>query len=359
MSGTRARIIHYSRKKYNLDSMQRQIRVVSNLFMQGVRDSARVDRVFRLLRLPEKTEIIQSTRNTTTTTKEEDEVVVARTHIRQVRSHLFECALLNLFIFAASLLAFEQGVMFLLDQYVIAVSQDGGAFLMASGSTVHWLMSWAFYTAWVYPVWLLSFFMNTYWHRHIAHGTFCLVTLRNRRLNRNSQHVLSWPGMLQIMSEEVYRNCVMVVLVLQMTLVSYVPYVGDALYVLHLAWTYSWHSHEYLWSAQQCSFATKKQCMERDWAYHCGFGFSQALLTRFFPNVYIGKGIFAFYLPVCIMVTMLSTISGGQETRNKKPPQGPKCLKLPLLFMVSWMTSQILLVVSHLFMKKQRRATSE
>jgi hypothetical protein len=94
------------------------------------------------------------------------------------------------------------------------------------------------------------------------------------------------------MSDEVYRLLLVTAYMMQITLVSFVPFgIGNALVVVHLCWMYSL---EY-----------RLKYFEKHWAYFLGFGLPAVCLSLFFPK-FISLGIFALTFPIFIILAIIA-----------------------------------------------------
>jgi etoposide-induced 2.4 mRNA len=92
---------------------------------------------------------------------------------------------------------------------------------------------------WLYPVYSLSFILNAIWYQDIADNAYIICGGVRRAPDFSVQR---W---INTMAEEVYRLLLIGSYVLQMSLCAYIPLVGNAVCLVHLAWLYSLYSFEY------------------------------------------------------------------------------------------------------------------
>lgn len=104
------------------------------------------------------------------------------------------------------------------------------------------------------------------------------------------------------MAEELYRLLLITSFLIQCVIISFVPYIGSWLSIIHYSWLHALYSFEYKWSLEGWKVETRIEYFERRWAYFCGFGLPAALIGYFFPK-WIGSGFFALTFPlVCSML---------------------------------------------------------
>jgi hypothetical protein len=126
------------------------------------------------------------------------------------------------------------------------------------------------------------------------------------------------------MSDEVYRLLLVSAYMVQMTLVSFVPFgIGNFLVILHLCWMYSLYSFEYKWSLLGWSLEYRLKYFEKHWAYFLGFGLPAVCLSLFFPK-FISLGIFAFTFPIFIILAIIAhpTVHTGKKEKKTEKEEG-------------------------------------
>lgn len=120
------------------------------------------------------------------------------------------------------------------------------------------------------------------------------------------------------MSDEVYRLLLVTAYMLQMTLVSFLPFgIGNILVLCHLCWMYSLYSFEYKWSLLGWSLEYRLKYFERHWAYFLGFGLPAVCLSLIFPK-FISLGIFAFTFPIFIILAIIARPTMHTKKEGKK-----------------------------------------
>ena len=166
-------------------------------------------------------------------------------------------------------------------------------------ATLSSLLLSVFYIVWVYPLYAISFLLNAIWYQDIADMAFLT------RGHKQHTPPLSFQRWIAAMSEELYRLLLVSLFLVQLSLVSLLPVVGQPLSVLHLCWLYSLYSFEYKWSLQGWRLETRLDFFERRWSYFAGFGCPAALLGVLFPRL-IASGVFAMAFPMFIILAVIA-----------------------------------------------------
>ncbi|KDO27425.1 hypothetical protein SPRG_07013 [Saprolegnia parasitica CBS 223.65] len=139
---------------------------------------------------------------------------------------------------------------------------------------------------WMYPIYCISFILNTIWYQDIADDAYLLHYGQPRPT-----------AVREMIRDELYR-AILVAFFLGQTMLSYfVPVVGPFLSFVYLSWLYALYCFEYKWSLHGWGLEKRLAIMEQHWAYFAGFGCPFTLATFFAPN-FISKGLFAVFFPV-------------------------------------------------------------
>src|SRR5689334_8094703 len=98
---------------------------------------------------------------------------------------------------------------------------------------------------------------------------FCFfLPIRSSHASRLSDCLLALDcvfSRVATMSDEVYRLLLVSAYMVQLTLVSFVPYIGTPLVWIHLCWLYSLYSFEYKWSLLGWSLEYRLKYFEKHW----------------------------------------------------------------------------------------------
>ena len=215
-----------------------------------------------------------------------------------VRVRVAQCLLLNGGIFLSSVLLADY-VLTPAFHWLLDVDADAVLSISWLPSTLSSLLLSVFYLVWVYPLYAISFLLNAIWYQDIADQAFLT------RGHKQHTPAFSFTRWIAAMSEELYRLLLVTLFLLQLSLVSLLPYVGPALSVLHLCWLYSLYSFEYKWALQGWRLETRLDFFERRWSYFAGFGCPAALLGVLFPRL-IASGVFAMAFPMFIILAVIA-----------------------------------------------------
>ncbi|TMW68796.1 hypothetical protein Poli38472_006264 [Pythium oligandrum] len=174
---------------------------------------------------------------------------------------------------------------------------------------------------WMYPIYCISFILNTIWYQEIADDAYM------------QQHGKPSPSpVADMIRDEMYRAILVAFFLLQTVLSYLLPVVGPLVSFIHLSWLYSLYCFEYKWSLAGWSLEKRLGHLEQNWAYFAGFGAPFTLATFFVPN-FVSKGIFALLFPVFLLLAIACD----------PPVEGDGAAqKLPVFRFSRWWTLQFL-----------------
>ncbi|KAI9995868.1 hypothetical protein PInf_012936 [Phytophthora infestans] len=194
---------------------------------------------------------------------------------------------------------------------------------------------------WMYPIYCISFILNTIWYQEIADDAY--MQLHGKP---------SPTPVTDMIRDEMYRAILVAFFLLQTVLSYLIPIVGPATSFIHLSWLYSLYCFEYKWSLAGWSLERRLAHLEQNWAYFAGFGSPFTLATFFVPN-FVSKGIFALLFPVVFSVVEFAVAAsdrkgnrledekaesdGEAESEQKKKPERT----MPEAYTVSKMLASI------------------
>ncbi|KAF1795354.1 Etoposide-induced 2.4 [Phytophthora cactorum] len=200
-----------------------------------------------------------------------------------------KCFVLNGLIFLGSIYFF--------DQAVIPVIHMFGELLHRSFSygmttqvddvrdRVDGFVFFLYQVLWMYPIYCISFILNTIWYQEIADDAY--MQLHGKP---------SPTPVTDMIRDEMYRAILVAFFLLQTVLSYLIPFHSPELAVFALLLRVQVVSGG--WSLER-----RLAHLEQNWAYFAGFGSPFTLATFFVPN-FVSKGIFALLFPVKIEQTM-------------------------------------------------------
>ncbi|KAJ1975954.1 hypothetical protein H4R35_002909 [Dimargaris xerosporica] len=134
---------------------------------------------------------------------------------------------------------------------------------------------------WLYPVYCVSFLLNSVWYQEIADRVY---TMRGGEAVR---HSITYSRMLQNLASEIYRILLFFTYIVWASAIYMIPYIGP------------------MWINRNWSIEKRLDYIEGRWAYFLGFGLPCTLIT-FFSSQFISAGIFAFLFPMYIIMASIA-----------------------------------------------------
>eukprot|EP01027_Heterolobosea_sp_BB2_P017675 GEZU01025021.1.p1 GENE.GEZU01025021.1~~GEZU01025021.1.p1 ORF type:complete len:515 (+),score=100.46 GEZU01025021.1:106-1650(+) len=215
---------------------------------------------------------------------------------KKLKKLFFKCLVLNGFIFLGSIIFLE----YIMAPFVRRILQEHEHYYQAS--FFQYFFKSVYNVLWLYPMYSLSFIMNTVWYSDVATESY-----RLSRKQKDTSTSLSYKRLIQSLSEEIYRLFIIMFFMLQTFAIAFIPYVGPILSFLSICWLYAFYSFEYVWSNRGVPLLKRVQIFEHKWAYFAGFGTPNALATFFFP-FFINNGIWALLFPLFIVLAIRSNV---------------------------------------------------
>ncbi|KAG9402621.1 Etoposide induced 2.4 mRNA [Aphanomyces cochlioides] len=247
-----------------------------------------------------------------------------------VRNRTVKCVLVNGIIFLGSIFFFDYVVIPIIHLLGLALKTDETP---QDGFRDHidMLVFIIYQGLWMYPIYCVSFILNTIWYQELADEAYLQT------------HGTARPAPVKDMIiDEVYRAILVYCFLLQTMLSYLIPIVGPFLSFVQMSWLYALYCFEYKWSLHGWSIDKRLVFMEKHWTYFAGFGCPFTLATYFAPN-FVSKGIFALLFPLFLLLATVCDPSAERETT-----------KLPLFAPSRWLTLQLVRRISSLTGIKQR-----
>lgn len=119
----------------------------------------------------------------------------------------------------------------------------------------------------MYPLYILCFLLNTFLYSDLARAIYTKL---------NGKPKVPVISLSRMIAYELHR--VMMTLI-YLAEVSVLFFIWEPLGLIMLTWLYSYYSFEYKWELEGSSLTTKKETLEINWAYFCGFGLPFTILT--------------------------------------------------------------------------------
>ncbi|KAI9593392.1 etoposide-induced protein 2.4-domain-containing protein [Syncephalis fuscata] len=164
---------------------------------------------------------------------------------------------------------------------------------------VSWLdmiLTCAYQILWVYPIYCLSFFLNSIWYQKVADHAYCL------REGKTASAQISFDRLVNRITDEVYRTLLFFNYIIFVSLVYTLPLIGPLASFLYTCWIAAFYCFEYDWINRGWTMDQRMDYFEARWAYFAGFGFPCTAVTFFFPQ-FVSSGIFALLFPVYVIMS--------------------------------------------------------
>ncbi|KAI9143032.1 etoposide-induced protein 2.4-domain-containing protein [Paraphysoderma sedebokerense] len=254
---------------------------------------------------------------------------------KKIQFTTLKCIILNGVIFLGSILFFDQVIMrilhFVMNQDLVELLQrvrgvqsdthNGNEKTANGNGREEWIMNavdnvlwWVYNILWIYPIYCISFILNTIWYQDIADRSYVL------QVGKPVQNKATYSSVLNSLITNLYRFLLIFNLFLLATVVYIVPIIGPPLSFIYVSWIYSFYSFEYKWVNRGWGLEERCSYFEERWCYFSGFGFPFTLFTFFFPQI-ISGGIFALLFPMYIIMANAATPLPRPGTRTKPLPQ--------------------------------------
>jgi len=143
---------------------------------------------------------------------------------------------------------------------------------------------------WIYPIYCISFVLNTVMYQEVADEALALF---------QQQPSAAAPPLARLI-DETFRVLLNLVYIIQINLLYYLPIFGPALYFLHSCWLASIYCFEYRWVHLRWGSNARLDYFERHWLYFAGFGFPVSVVSFLCPR-FVDAGVFALLFPLCIL----------------------------------------------------------
>jgi len=239
-----------------------------------------------------------------------------------VRKRTLQCFILNGGIFLGSIFLFNFAIAPALGVMRRLVREEevwAADFVAGSLSALYKVF-------WIYPIYCVSFVLNTLMYQEIAESA---LALKQQKPTKSTQH-------LERLINEVFRVLLNMVYIIEMNLLYYIPVAGPPLYFLHSCWLASIYCFEYRWVHLRWTSNARLDYFERHWLYFAGFGFPVSIISFICPR-FIDAGVFALFFPLLVL---MATIAEPKELKRapallQQLPvfvviQGTSCLVLRL-----------------------------
>jgi etoposide-induced 2.4 mRNA len=190
---------------------------------------------------------------------------------------------------------------------------------------------------WIYPIYCISFVLNTVMYQEVADGALVLL----------KQRPSAAAPPLDRLIDETFRVLLNFVYIIEINVLYYLPVVGPPLYFVHSCWLASIYCFEYRWVHLRWKTEVRLDYFERHWLYFAGFGFPVSVVSFLCPR-FVDAGVFALLFPLCILT---ATTAEPQAIKTAPAP----LRRLPIFMVVQGVSCRILRIFEGRISGEQHR----
>lgn len=223
-------------------------------------------------------------------------------HSEVIRQKALLCAVLNGGVFLGSMLL----VNYVVQPFVHFVLTSLGA--STSGFDV--VFNLVYYLLWLWPVYVLSFFLSGFWFGDIAAAAFKLL--------HGKPPPVDLKKLPRVLADEARRSLLFGVFLAHGAAAAYLPYAGTLGVFAFGAWFNAFYAVDYTWSSLGERLDQRVERFHTLWLYFLGFGAPVTILTMLFPFL-ASAGILSLTFPLMIVCACAA-----------RPVQDPQVPPLPV-----------------------------
>lgn len=231
---------------------------------------------------------------------------------------IFQCCVLNGFIFWLSLILFDYVILPCLYYLLQLIFKSQSSLATSLWYWMKPILTHIFDAVWRIPLFLLTRVVNALWFQDIADSTF-----KGRPSLKSAS---------KLIADTFFSLVIQTLFLLQSLIIAFIPFswLGQFASLFHLCLLYALYSFEYKWSNMGWELHTRLQVIENNWPYFFGFGFPLAVLTSLSDSYFVSGCIFSLLFPLFII--------SGNEAKPKK------CLTecpLRIFHLVVWLSNRL------------------
>ncbi|KAJ6547402.1 etoposide-induced protein 2.4-domain-containing protein [Mycena capillaripes] len=224
--------------------------------------------------------------------------------------------------------------------------------------TQQWLrpnVSWFYQLLWLFPVFSISFYLNSSWCSVIAKRAYSLQHA-NRAVVQ--QQAVTYTGVLTAIATSAYRIVMVFTSVgVDFALRAIPGGIGPIASFIFLCWIDAYYCFEFVWIARGLSLSGRVRHLEERWAYYLAFGFPSAALC-IWASSFANAAIFALIFPLYTIMAMharpvpddpYSPAPPGSRFNDNDVIRHPSPfipIRLPIFALVMWLNDWIVRAVS-------------
>ncbi|KNC83236.1 hypothetical protein SARC_04514 [Sphaeroforma arctica JP610] len=234
----------------------------------------------------------------------------------RISTRVQRCVIINLVLFL--------GCLHLLDGYVVSffyfILKTIWGWSSGQGDepeAAKLLLQYTYNLIWVYPIYCLSFILNSVWYQDIAEDTYNLLFNGSSTRERASTNVSVISAISSKAAETTISLLLETMVALLVTGLNLVPHVGPTLSFILMCWLYALYCFEFKWSSFRWSLDKRLAFIEDRWPYFLGFGLPLSCVTVF-SSRFLSSGLFAILYPA-FLILATATNPEARSSESKAP----------------------------------------
>ena len=212
-------------------------------------------------------------------------IIVVLYFSNKLRKYVYRSMMINLLLYLSSAIVTEKVFMALLEKFLGGVDY------------FNYLLYVMVHIFLMYPVYIVVSILSIFWNNDISKETNRIVNnIEHKNLN-------IW----LIISGEILSTIIIGLFLVQIFILSHIPYVGDLITIIQTSWFWSVSSYEYKYSFEGINIINRIKIYEYNWEYMLGFGIIPSLIS-FYSSRYIGLAILSMLFPLFIITSIMSDV---------------------------------------------------
>jgi len=218
-----------------------------------------------------------------------------------VLNRVLQCSVINGALFIGSILFFNK----LVDPFLHRLGGGLGAYLEP-------IITFLYYICWLYPVYIVSFVLTTFWVQDIFDEAF-----KHFYKGTTAQSKPLTPA--EFVSYLVRRIVMIAIFLIQCMVFTYLPFpFGRIIEIMHYSLLYSYYCFEYITMALNKGLAESIEMFEYNWSYFLGFGLSFTMVIITWPGI-MSSGAFCLLFPFLVLTSVPAQVDLKKRKGTRLP----------------------------------------
>ncbi|XP_067624657.1 etoposide-induced protein 2.4 homolog isoform X2 [Eurosta solidaginis] len=212
---------------------------------------------------------------------------------KKIAKQVVQCCLLNGGFAWLSIIIFEQGITPFVKLCANIILSNNSLAMKTIWTWVQIAISILFFMMWMLPIFLLSKICSSIWFTDIANSAY--------RVRKGKPQMI--PNASKFVADLIFSFIIQIFFLGQSMLMNLlpIPFLGNALYYLHLCLLYTLYSFEYKWINMGWELHRRLSYIENNWPYFLGFGLPLTILTNMTDSIIVSSCIFSIFFPLFLL----------------------------------------------------------